>query len=164
MIIIAVSCQQSHNSKEESYSVAVSPNSDDNSINKPSTELNGSSASGVSSGKNESRKMSYISSTAALENKDTNHIFIRTADMHFRVKNVFNSTISIEDIVLNNGGFVISTSLHSNMENTDITAISADSSLESIYYTVVNNMRIKIPVANLHKTMLAMAEHIDYLN
>ncbi len=81
----------------------------------------------------------FISSSAAVENnKDSTRRFIRTADLKFKVKSVINSTYDIENITNLQGGFVTYTNLTSTINNITNTAVSADSSLETTYYTVTN--------------------------
>ncbi len=68
-----------------------------------------------------------ISSSAAVEkNKDSTRIFIRTADLKFKVKNVINSTYDIENITLRQGGFVTYSNLASTISNVTTTVISND--------------------------------------
>lgn len=105
------------------------------------------------------------SSSAAVENKsDTTHKFIRTADLKFRAKSVIQSTYNIEDVVNRHGGFVTYTNLQSHIDNVAITAISADSSLETTYYTVTNTMILRVPNTKLDTTLKEMSKNIDFLD
>ena len=54
---------------------------------------------------------SVVSSSAAVENKNSNRKFVRTADVKFKVKNVAKSTYAIEDATTKFGGFVTYTHL-----------------------------------------------------
>ncbi len=106
-----------------------------------------------------------ISSSAAVENgKDTSHKFIRSADIRFRVKNVIKITYAIEDIVRHFGGFVTFTNLTSTIDNQNNTPVSEDSTLETINYTVANNMTIRVPNTNLDTVLKCIAPLIDYLD
>ncbi|WP_018343228.1 DUF4349 domain-containing protein [Cytophaga aurantiaca] len=106
-----------------------------------------------------------VSSSAAVEtNKNDGRKFVRTADLLFKVKNVIKATYSIEDIVSRHGGFVTHTSLNSNINSVNTTAISADSSLETTYFTVVNYMTIRVPNTKLDTTLKDIAKHIEYLD
>src|SRR5437764_710022 len=105
---------------------------------------------------------SVISSSAAVETgKDSAGKFIRTADLKFKVKSVINSTYGIEDVVTQQEGFVIYTNLASNTDNITTTAISADSSLETTYYTVTNSIVLRVPNTKLDTTLKEIARHID---
>ena len=106
-----------------------------------------------------------VSSSAAVENnKDTTRKFVRTADLKFKVKSVIKSTYNIEDITVRNGGFVTYTNLTSNIDNVSVTAVSADSSLETTYYTVINNITIRVPNTKLDTTLKEISKNIVYLD
>lgn len=106
-----------------------------------------------------------VSSSAAVEtNKNNGRKFVRTAELKFKVKNVIKATYGIEDIVNHHGGFVTYTQLNSTIDNVNTTAISADSSLETTYFTVLNSMTIRVPNTKLDTTLKDIAKHIDYLD
>jgi len=113
----------------------------------------------------DSTSNAFISSTAAIENKkDSIHKFIRTADLKFKVKSVISSTYNIEDITNRNNGFVTYTNLSSNIDHVTNTAISADSSLETTYYTVSNSITLRVPNTKLDTTLKEISKNIDYLD
>ena len=115
--------------------------------------------------KTDSTAIQEVSSSAAVVNKkDTVRKFIRTADLKFKVKSVINSTYAIENIISKQGGFVTYTQLNSTIDNKTTVAISADSSLETIYYSVVNNMTLRVPTEKLDTTLKIIAQLIDYLD
>lgn len=106
-----------------------------------------------------------ITSSAAVENKkDTLRKFIRTADLKFKVKDVIQTTYKIEDITSRLGGFVTYTHLTSQINNHSITKISADSSLESTSYTVINYITIRVPNIRLDSTLKSIAPLVDYMD
>jgi hypothetical protein len=107
----------------------------------------------------------FISSSAAVENgKDTTRRFIRTADLKFKVKSVIKSTYDIENITGRQGGFVTYTNLTSDINSVSTTAVSADSSLETTYYTVSNAITLRVPNTKLDTTLREIARNIDYLD
>lgn len=106
-----------------------------------------------------------VSSSAAVENpKDTTRKFIRTAELKFKVKNVIKSTYDIEDITNRQGGFVTYTNLSSDIENVTTTEVSADSILQSTYYTVTNSMTLRVPNNKLDTTLKEISRNIDFLD
>lgn len=108
---------------------------------------------------------SLLSSAAAVEKgKDPNRKFIRTADLKFKVKNVSQSTYNIEDITSRNEGFVIYTNLSSNTDHSALTPVSADSSLETTWFTVVNSMVLRVPNTMLDTTLKEIAKYVDYMD
>jgi len=106
----------------------------------------------------------YISSMLASYTGDTARKFVKTADIKFRVKNVYLATYSIEDIIKKNDGFVTSTNLNSAIDNKTVTAISEDSSVESTNYTVSNLMVLRVPSYKLDSTLRTIAKLINYLD
>lgn len=113
----------------------------------------------------DSTRSIIASSSAAVENgKDTTRKFIRTADLKFKVNSVINSTYNIENITASNGGFITYTNLSSNIDNVEQILVSADSSLETTYYTVTNTMIVRVPNSKLDTTLKEIAKNIDYLD
>ena len=104
------------------------------------------------------------SSAAVVSKKDSTRKFVRTADLKFRVKNVYRSSLEIEKITAAYDGFVTYTNLSSTIDRKEITPISADSSLETVYYDVVNEIIIRVPNYNLDSTIRHIAPLIVYLD
>lgn len=105
-----------------------------------------------------------VSSSAAVEKKDSKQKFIRTADIKFKVKNVAKSTYAIENTVQKFGGFVTYTNLQSNIQEQIKTKISQDSTLETTKYTVENNVTIRVPNTQLDTVIKTIAKQIDFLD
>jgi len=105
-----------------------------------------------------------ISSSAAVENKDSKQKFIRTADIKFKVKNVVKSTYAIENATQRFGGYVTYTNLQSNIQDQIKTKISQDSTLETTKYTVENDITIRVPNTQLDTVIKTIAKQIDFLD
>ncbi|WP_281282470.1 DUF4349 domain-containing protein [Flavobacterium daemonense] len=105
-----------------------------------------------------------ISSSAAVEKKDSKQKFIRTADIKFKVKNVVKSTYAIENAVTKFGGFVTYTNLQSTVHDQIKTKISQDSTLETTKYSVENNITIRVPKTQLDTVIKSIAKQIDFLD
>lgn len=112
----------------------------------------------------ESKQEEFISSSATKQHSDTSKKFIRTAEIKFRVKNVQKATINIEDIAAKHGGYVTYTNLQATNSYTSTTPISEDSVLETMYYTVVNDMVLRVPDHALDTAIREIALYIDFLN
>ena len=106
----------------------------------------------------------YLSSSAAQVSGDTTRKFIRTADIKFRVKNVRKATTAIEKITRKYDGFVTYTHLESQIERYEKVPISVDSSLESIYFMVDNNIIIRVPNFLLDSMLQEISGLVDYLD
>jgi hypothetical protein len=119
----------------------------------------------TSEAKAEGNAAQPISSSAAVEtNKNGDRKFVRTAELKFKVNSVIKATYGIEDITNRHGGFVTYTNLNSTINNVNTTKISADSSLETTYFTVVNSITIRVPNTKLDTTLKDIGRHIDYLD
>ncbi|WP_026728811.1 DUF4349 domain-containing protein [Flavobacterium denitrificans] len=105
-----------------------------------------------------------ISSSAAVEQKDSKQKFIRTAAIKFKVKNVVKSTYAIENATQKFGGFVTYTNLQSNIHDQIKTKISQDSTLETTKYSVENNITIRVPNTQLDTVIKTIAKQIDFLD
>ena len=105
-----------------------------------------------------------ISSNAAVEKKESNRKFVRTADLKFKVKNVAQSTYAIENIVAKNGGFVTFTDLKSTINEKSETKISQDSTLETTRFTVDNTITFKVPNTQLDTVLKSMVKEIAFLD
>jgi len=105
-----------------------------------------------------------VSSSAAVEKKDSKQKFIRTADIKFKVKNVVKSTYAIENAVQKFGGFVTYTNLQSTIHDQIKTKISQDSTLETTKFTVENNITIRVPNTQLDTVIKSIAKQIDFMD
>jgi hypothetical protein len=122
-------------------------------------------SSSMTSGDSKDAASAPVSSSAAVETgKDSTRKFIRTAELKFKVKSVIKSTYDIENITGRQGGFVTYTNLKSDINREVTTAVSADSSLETIYYTVTNAITLRVPNTRLDTTLKEIAANIDYLD
>lgn len=102
--------------------------------------------------------------TVANTANDTTRKFIRTADIKFKVSDVVNATYKIEDAVKNNGGFVTFTNLSSEIINTDLVELSADSSIEITKYNTNNSLTIRVPNSKLDTTLKEISKTIEFLD
>jgi hypothetical protein len=105
-----------------------------------------------------------ISSNAAVEPKNSNRKFVRTADIKFKVKDVAKSTYAIENSIAKHGGFVTFTDLKSNINQKSETKISQDSILETIQYTVDNTITFRVPNTQLDTVLKSMVKEINFLD
>ena len=105
-----------------------------------------------------------ISSNAAVEKKESNRKFVRTADLKFKVKNVAKSTYAIENIVAKNGGFVTFTDLKSTINEKSETKISQDSTLETTRFTVDNTITLRVPNTQLDTVLKSMVKEVAFLD
>ena len=107
----------------------------------------------------------YISSSAALENpSDTTRKMIRTANIKFKVKDVIKATYSIENIIVKNNGFVENSNLSSQINYTKETPVKEDSILITTYYSVINTLVLRVPIAQLDTTLKEIAQFVEFMD
>jgi len=107
---------------------------------------------------------SVISSSAAVQPKNSTRKFVRSADIKFKVKNVAKSTGIIEDATTRFGGIVTYTNLQSTINDEDRTKVSPHSTLVTTKYTVENSMTIRVPNTQLDTVIKTIAHQIGFLN
>ena len=134
---LVLSCKESAESREEALNYSIIEDADSTSV---------------------------ISSSAAVENKNSNRKFVRTADIKFKVKNVAKSTYAIEDATTKFGGFVTYTNLQSNIYSEDRTKVSQDSTLVTTKFKVDNNITIRVPNTKMDTVIKTIAKQINFLN
>lgn len=113
----------------------------------------------------EAAPIDYISSSAAtISNTDSARKFIRTAELKFKVKNVIQSTYDIEAIAVKHNGFVTLSNLTNRTGYTTYTAVSADSTLETKRFTMVNSLVLRVPQSKLDTVLKEISRNIDFLD
>jgi hypothetical protein len=95
---------------------------------------------------------------------DTFRLFVKTADLRFRVNEVLESTRQMEQLVSREGGFLIQSNLQSSVEQVTQTPVSPDSMLERTYYTVSNEIRFRIPNARFDTVMQQLTASQQFLD
>lgn len=95
---------------------------------------------------------------------DSGRVFVRTADLNFKVKDVKLATFDIERIVRENRGYVTNTALESTVKYKNAVRVSRDSIKETVHYDVRTNMTIRVPNSELDKTLSEIAVLFDYLD
>ena len=105
-----------------------------------------------------------MSSSAAVEDKNSKRKFIRTADARFKVKDVTQSTYKIENVTKNCGGFVTLSELRSSVTENDETQVSQDSLLKTTRYEVNNTMSLHVPNVKLDTLLRSLAKEVQFLD
>lgn len=95
---------------------------------------------------------------------DTVRVFIRKADLQFKVKDVQQSTYQIEEIVRNHGGFVTLTNLESHIQSKSSVRTNKDSVTDITNYQVENNMTIRVPNEELDIVLTDISILIDFID
>jgi hypothetical protein len=103
-----------------------------------------------------------ISSAATMKIKDKQ--FIKTADVNMEVKDVYETTISIEKAVQELGGFVAKSNLHSNVISEDTYDTSSENAVLVKKYQTENTMQVRIPTERLGELLTIINDKKLFLN
>ncbi len=136
--------------------VSANLRSDMGALDAPGTTMPSTAANGEAA-----MDRRAISSTAAVTGTDTNHRFIRTADLAFRVKNVVQATLGIEDIVNAHGGWIAHTRLHSEPRGTQSVPVSADSLIVLSSFEMMNTISLRVPDEELDVVLREIGAWVD---
>jgi hypothetical protein len=90
--------------------------------------------------------------------------FIRTAHVHFRVKNVYESALSIEDAVAGQGGFVVTNSIGSVIQRTQRRPIGDGKVSELAEYVVNGNLTVRVPSNKTQDFLRSIAGQVAFLD
>lgn len=120
---------------------------------------------GAGAPENEAIADSVQTQIAALsDGRPSDRKFIRSAELKFRVNDVKRAAETIEGIVQKASGFVVYTHLSNQINQSDIAVLSRDSSLETIRYTVKNNITLRVPSAGFDAVLKEIALLVDFLD
>lgn len=106
----------------------------------------------------------FHSAAAAPTRWDTIKKLARRAELRFRTPDVLTATLAIEDIVRQNGGFVLEDNLNQILQEQHLSAVSRDSSVETSVYRVENHLVFRVPFAQLDTTLRAIGRLADLLD
>lgn len=107
---------------------------------------------------------SLNSSAVIGSTKDSSHVFMRTADIKFSVKDVRTATYEIEHIIRKNDGFITYTNLAGTKVKDNSTRITEDSVMNTYNLNVWNEITLRVPNANLDSTLIEMDKLVDFLD
>lgn len=106
----------------------------------------------------------FHSGAATITRWDTLKKLVRRAELRFRTTDVLQATLAIEDIVRQNGGFMLDDNLTQTRQQQHLTAISRDSSLETSVLHIENHLLFRVPFARLDTTLRAIGRWADLLD
>lgn len=149
VLFFVAACKNKSESNQDSKAIAINESRADSAAFEPPAV---------------SEKDYMNSTTSRMGLKDSNRRFVVSADLKFRVKEVVSATYAIEGMVMQTGGYIMYTELRSEREGTEIIPVSPDSSLETIYYTVVNDLNVRVPKTELDTFLRSVGKLVDYFD
>lgn len=102
--------------------------------------------------------------SAALVQQDAQRKFIRTASARFRVRDVYASAWSIEDLVAQYGGFVTRDAIDNTIEGVDSSPAPGNRIVELATYTLHADLQVRVPSARTQEFLRALSKEVDFLD
>jgi len=95
---------------------------------------------------------------------DEKRKFIRTANADFRVRDVYESAIAIENIVAKLDGFVVSNQIAANVDRVNRYPIGDAKLMELAEYTVRGNLTVRVPSDKTQDFLRALVSQMEFLD
>jgi len=154
-LLFLVGCSRSAESAQDLFKT------DESAANGDLEFLSNGESAGLAS---PSKPEEALSSSTARVTGDTSRRFLLTGDLRFRAKDVVRTTFAIEELIAQQGGYVADTRLRTEIGHRYLTPISADSSLETTKFTVINRLTVRVPSAALDTTLKSLIAYVDFLD
>lgn len=101
--------------------------------------------------------------SSAVTFNDANRKFIRTGSAKFEVKDVYQSTLAIENLVAAHGGFVTQSHISTEDITTREVKQPAQMLVRVVEYTVSGQMVVRVPSVRTQEFLRALAGQIEFL-
>lgn len=95
---------------------------------------------------------------------DEKRKFIRTANADFRVRDVYESAIAIENIAAKLDGFVVNNQIGANVDRVNRYSIGNGKVMELAEYTVRGNLTLRVPSDKTQDFLRALVSQIEFLD
>jgi hypothetical protein len=102
--------------------------------------------------------------SAAMAQPDGARKFIRTADVAFRVREVYRSALAIEDLVAEHGGFVARNDIQAHVDGVETRASGDGKLVELATYTVRGQLQVRVPSERAQVFLRALASQVEFLD
>ena len=102
--------------------------------------------------------------SAVTSQEDGERKFIRTAQVEFRVREVYRAALAIEDLAAKHGGFVVRNSIRSDVEGLEIRPSGDGKLVELATYTVRGVLQVRVPSAQTQAFLRGLADQVEFLD
>lgn len=158
--LIVISCSQSSENRS-----SVNKSKESSVIKSENALQKADEISLNASAPNEPMQEENMTSSAAVVSKiDTIRKFIRTAELNFKVKDVYKATHKIEDLTKDFGGFVTESNLNNDIINTSTKSVSADSSVLITEYVLKTKLELRVPQNQLDSFLRSLTPLVEFIN
>lgn len=103
-------------------------------------------------------------SSSAATYSDAQRKFIRTAQARFRVKDVYQSALAIEDAVAAQGGFVVKNDIDTNIDSIRKRSLGNGQLVELAEYTVRGDLTVRVPSDKAQAFLRSIIGQMEFLD
>lgn len=103
-------------------------------------------------------------SSSAATYTDAQRKFIRTAQANFRVKDVYEAALAIEDAVAAQGGFVTGNEITADVQDVTRQSIGDGKLVELAEYTVRGELTVRVPSDKTQPFLRSIAKYMEFLD
>jgi hypothetical protein len=118
---------------------------------------------GLARTRSEAPDETQLTSSAATYT-DAQRKFIRTAQANFRVEDVYQAALAIEDAVAAQGGFVTGNEITADVQNTTRQSIGGGKLVELAEYTVRGELTVRVPSDKTQSFLRSIAKYMEFLD
>ncbi|SDR15946.1 DUF4349 domain-containing protein [Pseudoxanthomonas sp. CF125] len=118
---------------------------------------------GLARTRSEAPDETQLTSSAATYT-DAQRKFIRTAQANFRVQDVYQAALAIEDAVAAQGGFVTGNEIAADVQNTTRQSIGGGKLVELAEYTVRGELTVRVPSDKTQPFLRSIAKYMEFLD
>jgi hypothetical protein len=164
LVIMLAACAKSREAPEESSAAPLAQDrADATEADVASSSEKRISEDASDAALAESVTVDQLSSTAATY-VDKERKFVRTADAQFRVKDVYQSAMAVENIVATQGGFVVSNQIKAEIDNVNRYSIGNAKLLELAEFTVRGTLSVRVPSDKTQDFLRALITQVEFLD
>lgn len=156
-----LACAKQESASQASMEAASAP-----AVPAPPPQARLSAAGGADAGVqrgDQTTDASRLTSSAATYT-DAQRKFIRTAQANFRVKDVYEAALAIEDAVAAQGGFVTGNEITADVQNATRQSIGGGKLVELAEYTVRGELTVRVPSDKTQPFLRSIAKYMEFLD
>lgn len=156
-----LACAKKESDSQASMETASAPAAADMAL--PEARLSSGGADARAQVDGQSTDASQLTSSAATYT-DAQRKFIRTAQANFRVKDVYEAALAIEDAVAAQGGFVTGNEITADVQDVTRQSIGGGKLVELAEYTVRGELTVRVPSDKTQPFLRSIAKYMEFLD
>lgn len=157
-----LACAKNESANQAAIEAASAPAAAEISLPEAKLSADGGADAGVQRARQDVEGAQLTSSAATYT--DAQRKFIRTAQANFRVGDVYQAALAIEDAVAAQGGFVTGNEITADVQNTTRQSIGGGKLVELAEYTVRGELTVRVPSDKTQSFLRSIAKYMEFLD